>query len=125
MHDRELRLAAAAHDPHDAVADIEARGTVTQRLDDARQLEAGDVRRAAGRRRIAPGELHLVGAVEARAAHADEHLTGPGDGVRMFFDEDLAVADGGCSHERRSLAARAVARGSRLLWWPYPPRRIG
>ena len=66
--------------------------------------------RAAGRRRVAPAQLHLVGAVQARAAHAHEHLAGPGDRVGMLFDEDLAVADRGCSHRRRSLdAARSCA----------------
>ena len=70
----------------------------TERLDDARELEAGDVRRAAGRGRVAPAQLHHVGAVQAGAAHADEHLSGPGLGVRVLFDENLAVADRGGTH---------------------------
>ena len=127
VDDRELGLAAAADDPHDAIALGEARRARPERLDDAGELEARDVRRAAGRRGVAPVQLHHVGAVEARAAHADEHLAGPGYGVGMLFDEDLAVADGGGSHEaaQSTAAAARLREGSRLLRWPYPPRRIG
>ena len=87
VHDRELGLAAAADDPHDAVALGEPRGARAERLDDARELEPRDVRRGARRRRVAAAQLHLVGPVEARAAHAHEHLAGPGDRVGMLFDE--------------------------------------
>ena len=100
VHDRELGLPAAADDAHHAVALGEARRAGPERLDDAGQLEAGDVGRAAGRRRVAPAQLHHVGAVEARAAYAHEHLAGAGLGVGVLLDENLAVADRGGTHGR-------------------------
>ena len=54
----------------------------------------------AGRRRVAPAQLHHVGAVEPGGAHADEHLAGAGLGVGVLLDEDLAVADRGGAHRR-------------------------
>ena len=101
VDDRELALAAAADDPHDAVALGEARRAVAEAGDLTRELEAGDVLRRAGRGRVAPAQLHHVGAVDARRAHADEHLAGPGLGVRVLLDEDLAVADRCGAHRRR------------------------
>ena len=58
----------------------------------------GDVLRRAGRRRIAPGELHHVGAVEAGRLHADEQLARLGDGIGVLLDDDRAVADGHGAH---------------------------
>ena len=101
VHDRELGLAAAADDPHHAIALGEARRArrrAPRRL--AGQLEAGDVRRAAGRRGIAPAQLQHVGAVDAGRGDADEHLAGARLGVGVLLDEDLAVADRGGTHWR-------------------------
>ncbi len=101
VDDGELALAAAADDAHDAVALGEARRAVAEAGDLAGELEPGDVRRRAGRRGIAPAQLHLVGAVEAGGAHADEHLAGARLGIGVLLDEDLAVADRGGAHRRR------------------------
>ncbi len=99
VDDRELALATAADDAHHAVALGEARRAVAERLDLAGELEAGDVLRAAGRRRVAAAALHHVGAVDAGGADADEHLAGARLRVGMLLDENLAVADRGGAHD--------------------------
>ena len=58
VDDRELGLAAARDDRHHAVAGLEALDAGAALDDLARQLEAGDVLRRAGRRRVAALELH-------------------------------------------------------------------
>ena len=50
------------------------------------------------RGRVAALALELVGAVEAGAANADEHLAGSGLGIEVLLDENLAVADRGGTH---------------------------
>ena len=70
------------------------------RADDlAGQLQAGDVRRRA---RAAPGRRRARCSMSAplrpAAAHADEHLAGPGSRVGVVVDEHLAVADRGGAH---------------------------
>ena len=78
------------------------RRTSSPIVDDlAGELEPRDVRRRAGRRRIAARELMHVGAVEARRVHADEQLTGLRLGIWMLFDGDLAVANRGGTHGSR------------------------
>ena len=64
MDDRQLRLAAAADDPHHPVAGWKrvAPGPAARHL--AGQLEARDVLGRPGRRRIAAAALMHVGAVE-------------------------------------------------------------
>ena len=98
MDDRQLRLAAAADDRHHAVALGEALGAGPAADDLAGQLQPGDVRRRAGRRRVEAALLHHVGAVEAGGAHAHEHLAGAGHRVGVLLDEQLAVADRGGAH---------------------------
>ena len=109
VDDRQLALAAAADDPHHAVALGEARRARAERLDDARELEAGDVLRAAGRRRIATAALQDVGAVDARRLHADEHLAGARLGVGVLLDENLAVANRGGTHGCRVYSGGGLA----------------
>ena len=84
VDDRELGLAAAGDDRHHAVAGLEALHAGPALDDLAGQLEAGDVLRGAGRRRVAALELVHVGAVEPGAADADEQVgvtRGPGRGA--------------------------------------------
>ena len=83
VDDRELGLAAAGDDRHHAVAGLEALDAGAALDDLARQLEAGDVLRRAGRRRVAALELHDVGAVEPGArgrGRAGRSRRGPGSG---------------------------------------------
>jgi hypothetical protein len=49
-----------------------------------------------------PGDLHDVGAVQARGANADEQLPVLRLWIWMLDDLDPAVADGGGSHIARS-----------------------
>ena len=100
VDDRELRLAAAADDRHDAFAFAEARRARAAALDLTGELEARDVRRRAGRRGIGALALEHVGAVEPGGADADENLAGARLGVGMLLDDHLAVADGGGAHGR-------------------------
>jgi hypothetical protein len=102
MHHAQLGLAAAAHDRHDAVAHREARRARPQRGDLAGELEPGDVRRRAGRRGVAAGELEHVRAVDPGAADADQDLARAGLRVGMLGDGDLAVTDRRCAHGRGS-----------------------
>ena len=101
VHDGELGLAAAGDDRHHAVARLEAAGAAPAGDDLARELQARDVGGGARRRRIVPGELHHVGAVEPGGLHADQQLPVLGLRIRVFGDLDLAVADGGGTHYRR------------------------
>ena len=90
VHDRELRLAAAADDRHHALAEREAlRPGAEPGHDLARELQAGDVLRRAGRRRVEPAPLHHVRAVEPGGAHAHEHLARARHRVGVLLDHDL------------------------------------
>ena len=101
VHDRELGLAAAADDGHDAVATSKRRRR--RRRDDlAGQLQARDVRRRARRRRVAARELEHVGAVEPGRAHAHEQLARLGAGS-------------GCSSTTISPSRMVAARIGRCL----------
>ena len=100
---RQLGLAAAGDDRHHAVAQLEALDAAAHADHLAGQLETRDVRRYAGRRRIAPLELHHVGAVEAGGANADEQLAGLRLGVGMLLDGDRSVANRGGPHRPRFL----------------------
>ena len=110
MDHGQLGLAAAGHDRHHAVAGLEAGDAGADADHLARQLQARDVLRRAGRRGIAPGQLHHVRAVEPGGLDADEQLAHLGDGIGVLLDDDRAVADGGGAHGCRSLhrAARAA-----------------
>ena len=85
------------------------------RDDLARQLEAGDVLRRAGRRGVAALELHHVGAVEPGAADADEQVGVAGDRIGVLLDGDRPVANRGGAHRRDATSgvARAVRTSSR------------
>ena len=98
VDDRQLRLAAAADDRHHAVAGGRSASRPVRSRHLAGELQAGDVRRPAGRRRVEPAALHHVGAVEAGGAHAHEHLVLAGPRVGVLLDEDLAVADRDGAH---------------------------
>ena len=116
---RELGLAAAADDRHDAVALGEALGA-RARARRPRRPAPGPGCPAA--RRAAPGSrpaLQHVGAVEPGGADADEHLAGPGLGIGVLGDDDSPS---------RMVAAR-MARQSRggsggdAAAWGGPPGR--
>jgi hypothetical protein len=100
VHHRQLRLAAPADHGHDAVADVEALrvGTALHHL--AGQLQAGDVRGRAGRRRVPAGQLHHVRAVDTRAAHPHQQLAASGLRVGALLDHELPVLDGYRPHPR-------------------------
>ena len=107
VHDRQLRLAAAAHHGHHTVALGEARGARAQGGHLARELEPGDVLGRAGRSGIGAAPLEHVRAVDARAAHAHEQLAVPGLGVRALLDHELRVLDGDGAHRGESIRAWA------------------
>ena len=71
-----------------------------ERLDLAGQLEARDVRRGSGRRRIGALALEHVRAVQARGAHPDQELALARLGIRALFDDEIAVLDGDRPHRR-------------------------
>ena len=91
-----LGLTATTDDAGDAIADGEAVRTLvgpfTERVDDACELETGDVGGRAGRGRVAAGSLEQVGAVEARSVHPHAHLARARFEHRTLFDRDGAVA---------------------------------
>ncbi len=110
VHGTQLGLAAAADDRHDAVAAREALRPRAEVDDLARELEARDVCRRAGRRGVLPLALHDVGAVQPRGADPHEHLARPGHGVGMLLHADFAVTDRRCTHGR---SLRSERRGGR------------
>ena len=99
-HREQLGLAAATGDAEHARADRGLGDAVAERDDLARELEAGDVGGRTGRRGVEAGALREVGAVEAGAVHAHEHLARTGFGIGAFLDPQLLVGD------RRALAWR-------------------
>ena len=101
MHHRQLGLAAPAHHGHDAIPDIEARGARARLGHLAGELQPGDVRRGAGRRRISTRALVQIGAVEPRGVDADQHLAGSRPGIGVLGDDHLAVADRDRTHGGR------------------------
>ena len=98
---RELGLPAAADDAHHAIAFGEAPRARPERLDRTRKLQARNVLRASCWSRVAPAQLHHVGAVQAGSRDSHEHLAGARLGVGMLLDEDLAVPDRGGTHRLR------------------------
>jgi hypothetical protein len=66
-------IAAADHQRHDLIAGLPARCAGTERDDFARDLEAGDVGCARGRR-VVPLPLHHVRPVDARRLDLHQHL---------------------------------------------------
>ena len=77
---------------HHPVAHREALGARARADHLAGQLEARDVRRRAGRRRVEAAALHHVGAVEAGRPDARQHLAGAGGRVGMLLDAELLIA---------------------------------
>ena len=74
MDDGKLRLAAAPDDPHHAVAERKPARSIAESSDLPGQLQARNVRRGSGRRRVLTGDLHQVGRVEAGGANPHQHL---------------------------------------------------
>jgi hypothetical protein len=72
-HDAIFRIAAARHERHDFIADLEALRQFAPGCNGAGDLEPGG-RRRSGRRRIAAFALKHVGTVHARSLHLDEKL---------------------------------------------------
>ncbi len=109
-----LRVTAATQQCAHAVADLPATG----RLDDF----AGDFQpqcfRRARRRRIVPGALQQIGAIDAGSMHADQHLPRRRTRARLLGGVQrvgvaLAVADGdgghrGIAHESAPWKVRPV-----------------
>ena len=93
-----LGLRAAAGDPEHPGADLDAARLRADRLDDARELQAGDVGRRAGRRGVVAGELHEIGPVQAGAVHPHDHEVVGRLRVGPFGDLDPAVDDRCGSH---------------------------
>ena len=83
VHDDELRVPAAGEERHHVLA---AFGL-------ARALEAGDVLRRAGRRRVVAGALQDVGAVDPAGAHADQDLAVAGNRIGTLLDLEPPVDD--------------------------------
>jgi hypothetical protein len=88
VHHDLLGVGAARDETIDPIARRVAARARAHRVDHARVLEAGDVRRHARRRRVEAGPLHQIGAVHARVLHADPHLPVPG-----FGDRDVAKSE--------------------------------
>ena len=84
-----LGLRAAADDAEHAVAGLESGDVGAGALDDARELEPGDVGRDARRRRVEAGALHQIGAVQPGTVHPDEHLVGARLGTGAVGDDEL------------------------------------
>ena len=98
MDHRQLALAAAADDGHHAVADVEALGPGAAVDHLAGQFQPWDVLGGARRRRVVPGQLMHVGAVEPGGMHPDEHLPVSRDGVGVLLHAELLVLDGDGAH---------------------------
>ena len=80
VHRDKLGVAAAGQERHHALALLGLAGA----------LEPRDVDGRAGRRRIAPGPLHQVGAVHAGGADADQDLALAGNRIRALLDVQCA-----------------------------------
>ena len=74
VHDHPARQASAADDPEDPVAELETSCRRAAPDHDAARLDAGDVRRGARRRRIPPGPLGQIGAVQGGVAHFEQDV---------------------------------------------------
>ncbi len=95
---RQRRLGAAADERHDAVSRREPRDAPPHTHDLAGELQAGDVRRPAGRRRIASVALGKVGAVHPGGSHGDEQLVVAGPGIGPLLPVKLSFIDHDCVH---------------------------
>ena len=95
---RQRRLGAAADERHDAVTRREPRHAPPHAHDLAGELQAGDVRRPAGRRRIASVALGKVGAVHPGGSHGDEQLVVAGPGIGPLLPVKLSFIDHDCMH---------------------------
>ena len=93
----ELGLPAPADDPEDPVARLQrARNGRTQRIDLARILQTGDVRRRARRCGIHSPALHEIGPVQPACPNADTDLLAPRLGRGDFANlENLRTAGAG------------------------------
>ena len=82
----------------------------------AGELEARDVGRRAGRRRIATAQLHHVGAVQPAPRDAHEHLAGAGDGVGVLAQLDLAVDDRRGPHGAKASRTSRSSSATHSMW---------
>ena len=89
MHGDELGVTATGEERHHA---LPGRDVL------AGALEAGDVGRGAGRRRVTAGALHQVGAVHAGRAHPDHDLALAGDRIGPLLDPQAPIGDDGGTH---------------------------
>jgi hypothetical protein len=111
VHHGELRLPAAGHERHHAVARLEAQDARAALDHLAGHLQPRDVLRRAGRGRIGPAQLQDVGAVDAGGLHADEQLARLRSWIGVLFDGDLTVADRRGTHRAAILAPGLESRG--------------
>ena len=100
VHHRQLGLAASSHDRHHAVALRESLRAGAERLDLAGELQARDVGRGAGRRRVGAPPLEHVRPVQARGAHANQQLALAGLGIGALLHHQLPVLNGYGTHRR-------------------------
>ena len=90
---------ATAHKPEDAIPDDERGDRIAYRDHGPRDLDAGNVRRRAGRWRVPALTLEDVGGVHARVRGRDQQLELAGLGVRTLADsDDLSAAGAGVDH---------------------------
>ena len=94
----QLGLGAAAHHPHDTIADGETRRPCPDGHHLARHLETGDVGRHPGRRRVEAEALEQIGRIDPRGAHVHHDLGITGHRVRLRVPPKIAVDDGDGPH---------------------------
>ena len=129
VHHGELGLPAAADDRHHPVALREALrrpgpGRPPRRPARGPGMSGGEP----GRRGIAALALQHVGAVEAGGPDADQHLAGPGLGVRALLHDQPPVLDRHRAHAAKSspdgtFGADTSIRPKSGLWWNCGERK--
>ena len=115
VHRDQLGVSAPTEQRHHAIALDEVPNAPAQRDHLAGALEPRDVRRSAGRRRVASRPLSEVGAVDPGPAHAHKQLAVPGHRIRTFLDLEATAGDDRRAHVRGIVRSGAAPRdGSRL-----------
>ncbi len=116
-HESELGLGAPRRDGHHAVASREALDPGPDLDDDTGKLEAGDVDRGAGGRRIVARPLKQIRPVQACGVHFDEQFALSRNRRRPVFHFDFSLGDDDGTH-------RPHCRAPRMRPPPgYRPRR--
>ncbi len=100
-HDDQLCLASTAAEPHDPVAEREARCASAESGHLTRELHPRDVLRPAGRSRVATPHLHGVCSVDPGRPDRHQHLSPPGDRVLVVTPLEGPLDDGHRAHRPR------------------------